>query len=261
MNDKIEALRFAANEMLKHQLSGSKEGMNALQQLGDAADAVIAAATALQQEASGPARRLTEAEIEDCIDRASRKFSSRPRGPSGQQLTSYDAWQHWLAREVEDAIRAATTAPAGEVVVTKNSTGQIVAVTRQDEEGRVLKVIAQSEVATAPAGGVKNLQTAVRKVLVHHNLLNGRPGDGVIEADLIAALTTAARAAEPEPWVPYLLDRADGVHGHYCIARMTDKGIRETWSPKKESWGAFSDTVFVLGKTPPTGPSQGKNTS
>ncbi|PZQ69583.1 MAG: hypothetical protein DI563_19380 [Variovorax paradoxus] len=42
-------------------------------------------------------------------------------------------------------------APAGEVVVTKNSTGQIVAVTRQDEEGRVLSVIAQSEVATAPA--------------------------------------------------------------------------------------------------------------
>lgn len=66
----------------------------------------------------------------------------------------------------------------------------------------------------------------------------------------------AARAAEPEPWVPYLLDRADGVRGHYCIARMTDKGIRETWSPKKESWGAFSDTVFVLGKTPPTGTSK-----
>lgn len=39
----------------------------------------------------------------------------------------------------------------GEVVVTKTQAGQIVAVTRQDEEGRVLSVIAESEVAPAAA--------------------------------------------------------------------------------------------------------------
>lgn len=33
----------------------------------------------------------------------------------------------------------------GEVVVTKNESGQIVAVTRQDEEGRILEVIAQQD--------------------------------------------------------------------------------------------------------------------
>ena len=33
--------------------------------------------------------------------------------------------------------------PAGEVCVTKNDTGAIVAVTRQDSEGRILKVIAE----------------------------------------------------------------------------------------------------------------------
>jgi hypothetical protein len=39
--------------------------------------------------------------------------------------------------------------PAGEVVVTKNEAGQIVAVTRQDDEGRILSVIAES--AAQPA--------------------------------------------------------------------------------------------------------------
>ena len=35
----------------------------------------------------------------------------------------------------------------GEIVVTKNAAGQIVAVTRQDEEGRILSVLAESEPA------------------------------------------------------------------------------------------------------------------
>lgn len=40
----------------------------------------------------------------------------------------------------------------GAVVVTKNQAGQIVAVTRQDEEGRILSVIAEAQVASAGAG-------------------------------------------------------------------------------------------------------------
>jgi hypothetical protein len=42
------------------------------------------------------------------------------------------AWEAWQAREM------------GDVVVTKTEAGQIVAVTRQDAEGRILKVIAES---------------------------------------------------------------------------------------------------------------------
>ncbi len=39
--------------------------------------------------------------------------------------------------------RAALAQPSGEVVVTKNESGAIVSVTRQDKEGRVLSVIAE----------------------------------------------------------------------------------------------------------------------
>ena len=51
-----------------------------------------------------PVRRpLTEAQIEDCIDAANRAFNGRRQGPCGQQMTTYDDWKHWLAREIERA--------------------------------------------------------------------------------------------------------------------------------------------------------------
>ena len=40
--------------------------------------------------------------------------------------------------------------PQGEVVVTKDDAGQIVAVTRQDAEGRILSVVAESAPAAVP---------------------------------------------------------------------------------------------------------------
>lgn len=46
---------------------------------------------------------------------------------------------------------AALAQPSGEVVVTKNESGAIVSVTRQDKEGRVLSVIAESATLTAQA--------------------------------------------------------------------------------------------------------------
>ena len=49
-----------------------------------------------------------------------------------------DAWAGWQAR-------AALAQPSDEVVVTKNESGAIVSVTRQDKEGRVLSVIAESQ--------------------------------------------------------------------------------------------------------------------
>jgi hypothetical protein len=67
--------------------------------------------------------------------------------------SAYDVLPPW-AFAVQDEIptadeivllqanQAKETEPVGEIVVTKDSSGEIVAVTRQDEEGRVLKVIA-----------------------------------------------------------------------------------------------------------------------
>ncbi|MBH1878173.1 hypothetical protein I5W23_06790 [Stenotrophomonas maltophilia] len=53
--------------------------------------------------------------------------------------------------EVIALIIAALTPPEGHVVVTRNEAGQAVAVTRQDDEGRILSVIAELE---APEGYV-----------------------------------------------------------------------------------------------------------
>ncbi|MDA3170284.1 hypothetical protein JR315_28945 [Pseudomonas aeruginosa] len=55
-----------------------------------------------------------------------------------------------MAAEIAD-LRAALAQPSGEVVVTKNESGAIVSVTRQDKEGRVLSVIAESATLTAQA--------------------------------------------------------------------------------------------------------------
>jgi hypothetical protein len=48
------------------------------------------------------------------------------------------------------AALAARGEPEGDIVVTKTPDGQIVAVTRQDDEGRILSVIAESTVRGEP---------------------------------------------------------------------------------------------------------------
>ncbi|MCU1139459.1 hypothetical protein [Stenotrophomonas maltophilia] len=50
------------------------------------------------------------------------------------------------------ADRAALTPPEGHVVVTRNEAGQAVAVTRQDDEGRILSVIAEFEPVKSDMG-------------------------------------------------------------------------------------------------------------
>lgn len=42
---------------------------------------------------------------------------------------------------------------------------------------------------------------------------------------------------EPVAWVPYLSDRADGVKGHYAIARWNPRGYREVWNLRRHEWG------------------------
>lgn len=48
------------------------------------------------------------------------------------------------------------------------------------------------------------------------------------------------------PWLPYLSDMADGVKGHYAIARWNPAGYREVWNLRSHQWTAFSDDVLTL---------------
>lgn len=48
------------------------------------------------------------------------------------------------------------------------------------------------------------------------------------------------------PWIPYLVDRADGVKGHYAIGRWNPKGYQEVWNLRTHNWAAFSDEVLTL---------------
>ena len=47
--------------------------------------------------------------------------------------------------------------------------------------------------------------------------------------------------------LPYLHNRADGVNGHYCIARDTKEGYSEFWHNDLKIW-CSAGTVFELGK-------------
>lgn len=57
----------------------------------------------------------------------------------------------------------------------------------------------------------------------------------------IADLPAHARAAIETTTEPYLHDRANGVHGIYCIARQRD-GVTEYWTGKK--WAAFCNDLY-----------------
>lgn len=50
---------------------------------------------------------------------------------------------------------------------------------------------------------------------------------------------------QPVAWLPYLADAADGVTGHYAIARKNPAGYREVWNLRCHQWAAFSDEVLT----------------
>lgn len=66
-----------------------------------------------------------------------------------------------------------------------------------------------------------------------------------IYAAMLAAAPAAPVAQEPVAWLPYLADRADGVQGHYAIARHNPAGHREVWNLRSHRWAAFSDDVLT----------------
>lgn len=59
----------------------------------------------------------------------------------------------------------------------------------------------------------------------------------------------AQRPVEPVVMVPYLKNRADGVDGRYCIARLHQRGYHEFWNDEHKKW-CSAGSVFELGKAP-----------
>lgn len=60
------------------------------------------------------------------------------------------------------------------------------------------------------------------------------------------AVSRAATSSPETFWCPRLTDRADGVKGHYAIARTHPNGYREVWNLRRHEWNAFSDDVLTL---------------
>ncbi len=70
-----------------------------------------------------------------------------------------------------------TADKAGDVVVTKNQSGQIVAVTRQDSEGRILQVIAESEVGNAGGNDIPTREDILRAKHITETARGGLPAN------------------------------------------------------------------------------------
>ncbi|BGE54549.1 hypothetical protein CRPA23_36380 [Pseudomonas aeruginosa] len=100
-------------------------------------------------------------------------------------------WTGWQAR-------AALAQPSGEVVVTKNESGAIVSVTRQDKEGRVLSVIAESQPSPAQAEQAEAERPEVVARVVHSNpVILGQCGPLNANDEL---MTVAQHAASVARW-------------------------------------------------------------
>lgn len=92
----------------------------------------------------------------NAIEKRARELLADEFARSGELVSEYadevrSGITHPWDRAAIRAIISALTPPEGHVVVTRNEAGQAVAVTRQDDEGRILSVIAEFE---APDGYV-----------------------------------------------------------------------------------------------------------
>lgn len=104
-------------------------------------------------------------------------------------------------QSVQEAIRTELAKPTTEVVVTKNQAGQIVAVTRQDDDGRIVEVIAES--APTPAQhdapetiALKAERDSLKKVAERYRYLRGqRRWSEALEKAINAAIAKAEGGA------------------------------------------------------------------
>lgn len=115
-------------------------------------------------------------------------------------LRSYLTGDGYIAADDIPAICAAIDADRqrrGEVVVTKDDTGAIVAVTRQDEEGRILSVIAEAD---RKRGGEPECNNC------------GGTGDVSGEYPGVACPACAGTGIAPQPAVPAQVQHVDDIN-------------------------------------------------
>ncbi len=81
----------------------------------------------------------------DTIEKRAREIIANEHRKAGDYLTAKQAESGWekSSTPLLQSVIAALTPPEGHVVVTRNEAGQAVAVTRQDDEDRILSVIAE----------------------------------------------------------------------------------------------------------------------
>jgi hypothetical protein len=87
----------------------------------------------------------------------------------------------------------APAVPEGEIVITKDEDGVIVSVTRQNEEGRIISVLAESTIHAAPAVREPLTTKQLEVVIYDHTKLNPNQAD---DRELIDYIVNAIRAIE-----------------------------------------------------------------
>lgn len=119
-----------------------------------------------------------------------------------------------------DALQAKITAAhaQGEIVVTKTPDGQIVAVTRQDEEGQILKVIAESAGAAPVTMSQARAEELAHRRCKRYIFIDDVPYqfDAHTLMDFVRDVEKAGAAPAPEGWqlvpakaTPEMSDAAD----------------------------------------------------
>ena len=112
----------------------------------------------------------------------------------------------------------------GEIVVTKNEAGQIVAVTRQDEEGRVLSVVAESTPPTEPSAEVVLPEPDLGMPWRVNAASDGSAHSAGYTADQMRAYgdarAAAAILADRAARVPLTDEQIDGLNGLDTASRV-----------------------------------------
>lgn len=137
---------------------------------------------------------------------------------AGSRGGNFDA----LIAAVDRLAAAADAQAAGEVVVTKNNRGVIVAVTRQDEDGKILSTLAESD-AQAAGAGYDALRELRPKLHQWHERAVAIGADGI--ENLLHAAEVAKRRGE--------LRTADGFAVYWKfpgVAQAAGAGVREALS-------------------------------
>lgn len=145
--------------------------------------------------------------------------------------------------KLEDVVAILTAAqhptprPQGEVVVTRTEDGEIVAVTRQDEDGRVLSVIAES----MPAANVSELRAEVERLR-----------DKVIEA-VVRYELAAQRVKSLSNGIGEALDRCPiSVEANSDVTPwQTRESLSDGARVKTHLWQAYHETTDADAPYPP----------